>query len=144
MFERLILFWYLINIVITSFCMKRSKHHTSTLASVTAAVRRQKEDPTTSSAIASLDLFGARRQQRSQTRQREAQSTDEASHEDASDASALLAIPNDTYAAIRYLLGRWPAAACEIPRAILRHQLYTVVSNRTTVDRELVATAIWT
>lgn len=49
-------------------------------------------------------------------------------------------IPNDTEAAIHFLTSTFPMDVFEqrLPPIIMKHQIYTVVEDKTEVDRELV------
>jgi hypothetical protein len=47
-------------------------------------------------------------------------------------------LPSDTLAAILLLLSELPEMPPAIPRIVVRHQIYTVVNDRTIADRELV------
>ena len=46
-------------------------------------------------------------------------------------------LPSDTLAAVHSLLAELPELPPTVPRLLLRHQLYTVVPDRTAADKEL-------
>lgn len=59
-----------------------------------------------------------------------------------SDSSAESELPNDTEAALIYLKEKFPIDAFEghLPAVLLIHQVYSIVKNKTKVDKEVVST----
>lgn len=58
------------------------------------------------------------------------------------DALILSSVPNDTEAALLFLIKRFPRENFNnrIPAIIFVHQIYSIIKSKTTVDREVVST----
>lgn len=51
-------------------------------------------------------------------------------------------LPTDTETGIMYLRDRFPADKLSLPPLVLQHQLYSIIHNKTTVDRDIVSVGV--
>ena len=52
---------------------------------------------------------------------------------------ASCAFPSDTETGLMYLCDRFPKDKLSLPPLVLKHQLYNIIHNKTTVDRDIVS-----